>query len=591
MIPVIILDPSSLTLHFHPMYLAQRPGGEAIFPTFELSYGGMIPELKAHLSSIDEPLLQSRCAHFATCVWHEKRHFLDFLLSNYGALRIRQYFQLYGNLEVLFAEAKYTPHPLWFPLDTFSDPIRRQVFGIGARWETAEIVAENMRGLRNLVAADRHAVGKAGQLAEVGGEAQFEALAWICQIAAAQELLGEEFSQSAQRDMARFSVSQWRYRWIEYFAAGLGILPHKKVGHVRMQDVSFVMPLLYASLQIRGFGQGKTVAKSQHSSLPSRRLYALAQHIKLNPRKFQPANVEEGWDQVNALCRKIWGRTALSEMKHDFEREAEFLDGLQRSDAVSDEAKICFADYHHFRGVMIEALERFPSSVLDPVFFARNTLPRLQPYVIWCRADGIPGKVPKEFDMIHGFYDDPKKQVNGWWWAASPRHWPTHEPGVVALEHRNDWLGLASNTAPVVKLMMNGRAHRTMIGPELLSAEQRLRSEGFEVQFDPALAYPREDASGQMEAYYILRACETAVCDTCKKTISKPEGRLLPPWLFRHNTLVADFTVEALTSGGDEEAGRRRFWRDWSPWVCCDSCFAALMGVPSFQAAFEATCS
>jgi hypothetical protein len=589
-ISVIILDPASLTLHFDSAIITQRDGGEAIIATFEPAYAGRIDELAALLNVIGDAALKSRCAHFATCVWHEKRHFLDFLLTNYGALRVAQFFQLYGNMERLLAEALQNKHALWFPLDIFLSPIHRRILGIETPWPFVQTIAENMRGIRELVAEDRHPVGAGSKLFEVGGDAQLEALAWICQLAAAEELLGTDASFSAQGDMALFSANQRRYRWIVEFAAGLGILPHRASQGVWMQDVSFVMPLLYAALQIRAYGQTKTVPKSEYSSLPSQRLYALAMHIRQRGSEFRPAGVEESWDQVNTMCREIWGRTALEEMKHNLVMEEQLLQDLQGTDSAPDEVKACFADYHRLRALLIEMLEQSPSSVLDPVFFARNTLPRLQPYVIACRPDGVLGKVPSTLELIHGFYDGAQQNDNGWWWAASPTHLPASDENIIRLECRNEWLSLTSHLAPIAKLMMNGRAHRTMIGPELLSAEMRLRHTGFQIGLDPALAFPREDPTAQMESYYILRESDTAVCDCCRKTIRKPEGRFLSPWLFRHNTAIGNLAITALTpEDGNEDAGRRRFWRDWSPWVCCDECFSAMIGNPGFKAGFEAT--
>jgi hypothetical protein len=60
-----------------------------------------------------------RCAHFASSVWHEKRHFLDFLLTNYGAFRIRQFFEIYRNLPVLFNQTGDSKRIL-LPLDSLA---------------------------------------------------------------------------------------------------------------------------------------------------------------------------------------------------------------------------------------------------------------------------------------------------------------------------------------------------------------------------------------------------------------------------------------------------------------------------------------
>ncbi len=171
MISVLILDPSSLTLHLDGTHITQRPNGAPILQTFEHAYRGEADQLRNLLGSLHDVDLQSRCANFASCVWHEKRHFLDFLLTNYGAFRIRQYFQLYANLDLLISQAGQAQRELWFPLDVYLDPVTRYSFGIIEGWPTAEAVGANMRKLRDSVAEDRQAVGTDKDLFEFGGDA------------------------------------------------------------------------------------------------------------------------------------------------------------------------------------------------------------------------------------------------------------------------------------------------------------------------------------------------------------------------------------------------------------------------------------
>jgi len=129
-----------------------------------------------------------------------------------------------------------------------------------------------------------------------------------------------------------------------------------------------------------------------------------------------------------------------------------------------------------------------------------------------------------------------------------------------------------------------------MIGPELLAFEKRLSANGIDLRLDPQFAYPREDPKDQMAVYYILSGNRAIRCDLCSEELRKPEGRFLQPWLFRHNTGVAEMAITGLTpKGAGEEAGQRRFWKDWSAWVCCDSCFNKLSAYPAFRDACDAT--
>ncbi len=404
-------------------------------------------------------------------------------------------------------------------------------------------------------------------------------------------MLGTEFSRLAQQDMALFSVNQRRYRWSEIFAAGLGIMPFAQQGHDRSHDVTVLMPLLFAALQIRAYGQTKSTPKSDLSSLPLNRLFALAERIREHPKQFLTASVEEAWSNINELCFDIWGRTAIEEMVVDYELEEDFFQQLLRNGVVSETVTTCFADYHLLRGKLLKLLIQTPGVVLDPALFASELLPKLRPLAIWCRADGIDGRPPEGFRLIHGYYDDPASPQTGWWWASLRDYSDRQNPAAITFEHRSDWATLASHFSPTAKLMMNGRAHRTMIGPDIFSAEQRLRAAGLTVNLDPARAFPREDPVLQMHAYYLLHASQTATCDLCRKKIERPEGRLLPAWLFRHNAGIMHLAIAALSPTEDEtDASTRRFWRDWSPWVSCDMCFETMLGYEAFKVAFEATC-
>lgn len=591
MISVLILDPSSLTLHFDATHITQRPQGEVLLQTFEHAYRGNIDDLKDLLNSLRDTDLQARCANFASCVWHEKRHYLDFILTNYGSFRIRQYFQLYANLDLLLSEASQANRDIWFPLDVYADPVTRYSCNITENWPTAEAIGANMRRLRDSVAEDRQVIGDGENLFEFGGDAQFEGLAWISQVTALQELLGAEFSRIAQRDMSLFSVNKQRYRWSEYFAAGLGILPVTQLGQDYFHNVSMLIPLLFAALQIRAYGQIKSTPKSELSSLPLNRLFALSERIRKHPKQFLSSSIEDAWNKVNEFCFDIWGRTAIEEMQFDFQFEEAFVQEVIANEVVSETVKTCLSEFHSLRGKLLKLMIEEPTLILDPALFASGLLPSLRPLTIWCRADGIKGRPSEGFRLIHGYYDNPQDLGAGWWWASLREYEIAQDSLAVGFDRAYEWGGLTSHFSPTAKLMMNGRAHRTMIGPEIFSAEQRLRAAGLTINLDSARAFPREDPVLQMHAYYLLHASQTAVCDLCRKQIKKPEGRLLPPWLFRHNIDMGELATAALSPTREAtDASRRRFWQDWSPWVSCDSCFQTMLQYEAFKVAFEATC-
>ena len=64
--------------------------------------------------------MKTRSATVASAVWHEKRHFLDFILTNYGAFRIRQFLLLYYHLPIVRKFASDSKS-LLLPLESYLD--------------------------------------------------------------------------------------------------------------------------------------------------------------------------------------------------------------------------------------------------------------------------------------------------------------------------------------------------------------------------------------------------------------------------------------------------------------------------------------
>ena len=589
MITVLALDPTSLTLNVELNFLASTSNGESLLEVFQHAYDGNTNALRKSLVGIEDQPFRARAAHFATSVWHEKRHFLDFLSTNYGALRIRQYFAVYENYYRLIAGARENGNVLWAPLTVYLDEVHRELKGISSAWP--QDLAEMFLASGRLFANDQELVdGFSGERYDLGGDAQFEALAWMFQGGVSPILLGRDLAVEAQRDSALFGSEQLRYRWVERLAHSLGIVPKAVDDEVAYLDMSFIAPLLYGSLQVRAFGQTQEKPQSLRSSTPSARLSQIVHEIRESKISCRELNIIESWEFVNSICSKCWGRTAMEEIREDYEREELFLQGLEASEYTPSQAKVCFADYHRLRGRLIQTLNDAPELIFDPQSFSDQLLHDLQPLPILFNSAGMDGNVPDGFDLIHGVYDKDQDPATGWWWANSPRTWPVHSESSIGLTERNSWLSIARDFAPMAKILLNGRAHRTMIGPELLLVEETLAAADVELRIDPQFAYPREDPIHQMETYYILSGKNSLICDFCRSQMIKPEGRFLQPWFFRHSDLLGRTAIVTLTpAGASEEVGRRRFWKDWTAWACCDACFESLSQNAEFHAACDAT--
>src|SRR3954453_14510612 len=83
MIPVLQFDPASQSLWYDPYLINRSRGAPEIGRALELAIIGDDPSLKSHVNNINDTWIQTRAVNIASAIWHEKRHFVDFMLTNY----------------------------------------------------------------------------------------------------------------------------------------------------------------------------------------------------------------------------------------------------------------------------------------------------------------------------------------------------------------------------------------------------------------------------------------------------------------------------------------------------------------------------
>src|SRR3954469_836006 len=101
MIPTVQFDPATLAIWTTTGTLPEDIAEVAARAMSAAAHGNDILPIVAELPDDD---LRHRIIWLASCVWHEKRHFFDFCLTNYGARRFRDLFILGANAWPLVAE-------------------------------------------------------------------------------------------------------------------------------------------------------------------------------------------------------------------------------------------------------------------------------------------------------------------------------------------------------------------------------------------------------------------------------------------------------------------------------------------------------
>src|SRR5262245_43323392 len=115
MIPTVQFDPATLAVWTTTGTLPQDLA-EFTAAAMAASARGEDP-LRAIAGLPETHPFRRRALWLASCVWHEKRHFFDVCLTNYGARRFRDLFQLAANFAPLVADAIRRGDPVWFPVE------------------------------------------------------------------------------------------------------------------------------------------------------------------------------------------------------------------------------------------------------------------------------------------------------------------------------------------------------------------------------------------------------------------------------------------------------------------------------------------
>jgi hypothetical protein len=566
MISPVRLDPASLCLWFD---LTPFKGGSESNDLFELFKAaalgppdGVPSVLKA------KPQLLDRGIRIASAVWHEKRHFLDLILTNYGAFRMRQFFEIYLNMPAVMRAAHTSHSTLFCPLEVYADEVRSQCLGLEEVPANLRLVGRSVLNRKRNLLADQIAFRSENGLMQVGGEAQFEALAFLSQTAAAQEFIGVDANLEMQKAIPDWQLTNTRYRWAETLGNSYGVVkPANELDAMPVTDVSLLCCFLVSSLMMRAWNQ-KDAQGTLDSSTPTRRILALfqgfAQFMQAGGElEFTPGGA---WSFTNELTKRIFGRDVVKELMIDYEYEEGWCRSLEHQNLLPQAKKVIY-EYHRLRGELISSFVQRPVAFVDSIYFSREILPSLSPTVGVFHPGGVYGEPPSGWIKV--YWDQDKGMPNEkalWWWGAA---YLLPAATDIRFKNQHEWLTVLSDLAGIAKLLINGRAHRSAPGPELIRAESLLIDQfGITPSFEPGFDLP--EMYSQIRDFYALRGTQSLACDACKLEIPYPEGFLLSPWYFRQSSKLASVCVEALGGG---QQGEHRFRKDWSPWAVCRRCY------------------
>jgi len=451
-------------------------------------------------------------------------------------------------------------------------------------WGRAESIGGALRAAKRVIASDQEPIQlRPGLSASIGGDAQLEALAYTTQLIGAQHFLGVEGGRAVQQQVKGMPGHHSRYFWATDLGMQTGLL--KRLGltelEVEVQTWDFLFPLIFASLMMRSYGQDQS---KSGAVLPSNRLALLCTEAA-KEKSLVDLSCEQSWNWINDASKRLWGRTIIQELQHDLEREDDWVTQVQADDSVLVPVKTILREYHKIRRQLAALLIQTPLAVIDPLVSSLETIPTLQPYLILYNSAGYLGPTPEGYDRVFGFRDprldtktDPQQNykrlelLGQWTWALTSN---TPPQGKYAFREHEAWLAIFTEFAPLAKLLLNGRVHKTAPGPELVFAENYLRANlKVKFEFDPTFRVPRYDTLNAAKYIGLLRDGKPGLCDGCSTELVDAQFFVIPPWFFRISGETFDRLVQAYGDGGE---GQLAAWRDWSMWIVCSHCFSNFM--------------
>ena len=387
MIPIIQFDPASLTIWYDTHLIARMRGSEDIGTALDLALRGDDDRLASHVKGIGDKWVSMRAATIAAACWHEKRHFLDFVLTNYGALRVRQFFMVYLNLPAVF-NAALENRELLVPLQSYREKLFCETMGVKAVDLKIMAVASEIRNRKLMLDDDRQLIDSRVGLIEIGGELILETIAHYIQTAKTERLLGLKYTWDVQKDLPDDTTVSSRYTWAYKLMISAGLIeqPSSEGEFVVIRDAP-VLPICYAALAQRAWKQEQTWSEGVSSFHPSERLGSLVIALRDNQKQLQGADLTGCWEIVNKVAKNLFGRSVIDEMEADIELEEKFIKSV--STTTTERMGLqAFEDFHALRVKLFKEFKTDPCFVIDQRKYNRETDRRIKPFIIVAATGG-----------------------------------------------------------------------------------------------------------------------------------------------------------------------------------------------------------
>jgi hypothetical protein len=490
-------------------------------------------------------------------LWHEQRHFVDHVLTNYGASQFRIGFMLRCQLET-FIQAATVNGTIAFPLDAYSDPTRLSALRIKTNGpHVLSQVANFLVERRGMLAMDRDAGQNFGVGMQLDGYALLEALGSLAQLkmmGLAMEGLGYSHWNELGSAYTRFPYLAGIAPCLERAGVPVLQIPLTQDAAIGALNDAILAPLLVACLMCRRTARPRQSAGScdqlgvaaQSAFLPAYRLHRLIDAIS-DARPKDMSKIEDGFDFVNKLCNQIWGQPIYDDFDEDIdftERELARFEGFLGKHHTDVEF---MRTYVAARRRLQREFKNAPASLCGgPGYYDRiapNVIPKL--VFVDAAADGptiIAGPEGYEgqaLEMCDGPYGRvrPLASVGGGGGPLSVYkiycfdRMDVNEGRVFDVEFADRHWRRSVATSPFLSLLVDGRTQVSGRDFAIFLAEKQFRASGINVIFDVGYDKPRIERN---PAYlFDMLGLDTMVCDLSGDKVTRDTCVLVSPWDFK----------------------------------------------------------
>jgi tetratricopeptide (TPR) repeat protein len=575
MIPVAQLDPASLALWVNLEMIRRSPNFRHYEPVIDAAGCGNLDAVSETINQIEVRRTAVRALHLASLFWHEQRHFLDLTVTNYGARHFRDTFTVTMNTRALIGdqlEAGATE--LLVPIEryrTLPSALRPSTVAPSVLAQ-----ADDIRHRRAILRQDRVQIPTPKGPAVITGESMLEALGFLSQHWSVFQMADGEAALAVLRDVPERLQRSLTYEWPILVAQALRMAPDDVLaGYPLIPGARLLAAMLLAAL----FGPWLDTSRPyvRVTDRFSRLLIRLAGDLAAD---LFSSSFTECWGTVSAMCRDEWGRTPLEELEADLEHEERLVTLLQdrRAARERDWDLDFFLRYHSNRRLALDAVRADPM-ILDPT---AGPDPSALPVPVSVVPTGHVPDLPESHMRLFGIKIPIDKSPATLTWAYSPMSWPP--PGtLIGFEPDDNWRMVVTVGVPTAKLMLNGLRHRTMLGPELWSAQSYL-GPVIDLRVDPHWSYSPTEETALDQALFLAET-EHLPCDVCRQPVHVDNGRIVSPMELRSDPESIRAAGEAFAvkltgfASGEERAqagldSAGAF--DWSHWIVCSVCIDRL---------------